>query len=72
MGRFVVCEDRKQSFLLLQSLDDFVADDNPVRVIEVFIDALDLGGLGFAGVRPATTGLRSGRCVASSLSFAAG
>jgi transposase len=72
MGRFVEAEDRRQSFLLPQSLDDYVTEDNPVRVIEVFIDELDLGGLGFAGVRPATTGLRSGRCVASSLSFAAG
>ena len=56
MGRFVEGEDRRQSFLLPESLDDYVSDDNPVRVIEVFIDALDLGGLGFDGVRPAATG----------------
>src|ERR1035438_1224858 len=56
MGRFVEGEDRRQSFLLPQSLDDYVAEDNPVRVIEVFIDELDLGGLGFAGVHPAVTG----------------
>jgi transposase len=56
MGRFVEGEDRRQSFLLPQSLDDYVAEDNPVRVIEVFIDELDLGGLGFAGVYPAATG----------------
>jgi transposase len=56
MGRFVEGEDRRQSFLLPQSLDDYVAEDNPVRVIEVFIDELDLGGLGFAGVHPAATG----------------
>jgi transposase len=56
MGRFVEGEDRRQSFLLPQSLDDYVTDDNPVRVVEVFIDELDLGALGFAGVRPAATG----------------
>jgi transposase len=56
MRRFVEGEDRRQSFLLPQSLDDYVAEDNPVRVIEVFIDELDLGGLGFAGVHPAATG----------------
>ena len=56
MGRFVEGEDRRQSFLLPQSLDDYVTEDNPVRVIEVFIDELDLGGLGFAGVHPAAKG----------------
>ena len=56
MGRYVEGEDRRQSFLLPQSLDDYVVEDNPVRVIEVFIDELDLGGLGFAGVHPAATG----------------
>src|SRR5271156_6077297 len=56
MKRFVEGEDRRQSFLLQQSLDDYVTDDNPVRVIEVFIDELDLVGLGFAGVHPAVTG----------------
>lgn len=56
MGRFVEGEDRKQSLLLPECLDDYVRDDNPVRVIEVFIDELDLGALGFEGVRPAATG----------------
>jgi transposase len=56
MGRFVEGEDRRQSLLLPESLDDYVTDDNPVRVIEVFIDELDLGGLGFASVHPAATG----------------
>jgi transposase len=56
MGRFVEGEDRRQSLLLPDSLDDYVTEDNPVRVIEVFIDALDLGVLGFAGIQPAATG----------------
>ena len=56
MGRFVEGEDRRQSFLLPESLDDYVTEDNPVRVVEVFIDELDLGALGFEGVQPAATG----------------
>ena len=56
MGRFVEGEDRRQSLLLPESLDDYVTEDNPVRVVEVFIDELDLGALGFEGVKPATTG----------------
>jgi transposase len=56
MGRFVEGDDRSQSLLLPESLDDYVDEDNPVRVIEAFIDALDLGELGFVGMVPAVTG----------------
>jgi transposase len=56
MGRFVEGDDRRQSLLLPESLDDYVTEDNPVRVVEVFIDELDLGALGFEGVQPAATG----------------
>jgi transposase len=56
MRRFVEGEDRRQSFLLPASLDDYVTEDNPVRVVEAFIDELDLGTLGFEGVQPAATG----------------
>src|SRR6201982_1531087 len=56
MHRYIAGEDRRQSLLLPESLDDYVTEDNPVRVLEVFIDELDLGALGFAGVQPATTG----------------
>ena len=56
MGRFVECADRRQDFLLPVSLDDYVSEDNPVRAVEAFIDALDLKGLGFAGMMPAETG----------------
>jgi len=38
---------------LPESLDDYVADTNPVRVVDVFVDELDLGQLGFEGVVPA-------------------
>ena len=56
MGRFVEGEDRLQSLLLPETLDDYVTEDNPVRVVEVFIEELDLGALGFEGVHPAATG----------------
>lgn len=56
MKRFVEGEDRKQGVLLPEFLDDYVAASNPVRVIEAFVEALDLRGLGFDGVVPETTG----------------
>ncbi len=56
MKRFVEGEDRNQATLLPEYLDDFVVEDNPVRVIDVFVDELDLSGLGFEGVAPADTG----------------
>lgn len=56
MGRFVEGQDRRQDFLLPASLDDYVSEDNPVRVIAAFIDELDLLALGFAGATPARTG----------------
>ena len=46
MKRFIEGEDRTQITLLPECLDDYVAEDNPVRVVEVFVDELDLGGLG--------------------------
>ena len=56
MKRFVEGLDRCQSTLFPETLDDFVADDNPVRVVEGFVEGLDLGGLGFGGVDPKATG----------------
>ena len=56
MKRFIEGEDRTQITLLPECLDDYVAEDNPVRVVEVFVGELDLGGLGFEGVDPAVTG----------------
>jgi transposase len=56
MKRFVEGEDRRQATLLPDSLEDDVTEDNPVRVIDVFIDELDLAALGFAGVVPEATG----------------
>jgi transposase len=56
MKRFVQGEDRTQGILLPECLDDYVAEANPVRVVDVFVDELDLGKLGFQGVEPLATG----------------
>jgi transposase len=56
MKRFVEGEDRTQATLLPERLDDYVGEDNPVRAIDVFINELDLSGLGFEGMAPAATG----------------
>ena len=56
MKRFIEGESRTQSILLPASLEDYVADTNPVRVVDVFVDELDLGKHGFDGVDPAATG----------------
>jgi transposase len=56
MKRFVQGQSRIQTTLLPEFLDDYVSEDNPVRVIDAFVDQLDLGQLGFEGVDPAVTG----------------
>ena len=56
MRRFVEQADRGQSTLLPECLDDFIGESNPVRVIDVFVDALDLAEMSFEGVEPAATG----------------
>lgn len=56
MRRFIQGENRAQVTLLPESLDDYVTDTNPVRVVDVFVAELDLGKLGFEGVLPAETG----------------
>jgi transposase len=56
MKRFIEGQDRQQVTLLPECLDDYVAEDNPVRIIEAFVEELDLASLGFAGTAPALTG----------------
>jgi transposase len=56
MRRFIDGEDRMQQTLLPNSLEDYVSEENPVRVIEAFIEELDLAALGFSGMMPAATG----------------
>ena len=52
MKRFVEGEDRLQGVLLPEFLDDYVSEENPVRVIDVFVEELNLGALGFEGWFP--------------------
>ena len=56
MKRFIEGEDRRQGTLLPEYLEDYVSEENPVRVIDVFVDELDLKALGFEGVVPEVTG----------------
>src|SRR5215468_7497756 len=56
MKRFVEGVDRGQSTLFPECVEDWIGEDNPVRVIDVFVDELDLSGLGFSGVDPEATG----------------
>ena len=56
MKRFVEGADRGQSTLFPEYLDDWIEENNPVRVIDAFVDLLDLTELGFEGVKPAETG----------------
>jgi transposase len=56
MGRFIEGADRSQITLFPESLEDWIDEDNPVRVIDIFVEELDLGALGFSGVEPEVTG----------------
>jgi transposase len=56
MKRFVEGIDRGQATLFPEYLADWISEDNPVRVIDAFVDRLDLSRLGFDGVAPEVTG----------------
>ncbi len=56
MKRFIEGQDRSQVTLLPECLDDCIAEDDPVRVVDVFADEPRLAELGFGGARPAATG----------------
>jgi len=56
MKRFVEAADRGQNTLFPGCLEDWIGEDNPVRVIDVLVDELDLAELGFGGVEPEVTG----------------
>jgi transposase len=51
MARFVVGDDRSQSTLFPERLDDYLSEDNPVRAVDVFVDELDLAGWASAVLR---------------------
>src|ERR1700756_4107079 len=56
MRRFIEGADRDQSTLLPGCLDDWVGESNPVRVVDAFVEALDLDGMGFEDIEPSATG----------------
>src|SRR6516162_8417933 len=56
MKRYVEGEARSQTTLFPDTLEDYIAEDNPVRVVDVFVDELDLKKLGFDGMVPEATG----------------
>ena len=56
MKRFIEGADRSQVTLLPECLDDYIAEDNPVRVVDAFVDELDLWDLGFESAEPSATG----------------
>lgn len=56
MPRYLESQDRQQVTLLPECLGDFISVDNPVRVVDAFVDELDLAGIGFEGMMPASTG----------------
>jgi transposase len=56
MSRFIEGQDRAQSVLFPEQLEDWITEDNPVRAVDAFVEALDLAGLGFDGAQPADTG----------------
>jgi len=56
MSRFIEGEARSQSLLFPERLDEWIEEENPVRVIDAFVDELDMKALGFEGAIPAETG----------------
>lgn len=56
MTRFIQGDCRSQTALLPALLDDYVGEDNPVRIVDAFVEQLDLRELGFAGIEPKATG----------------
>ena len=56
MRRFVEGVDRGQTTLFPECLEDWIGEDNPVRVVDVFVEELNLAELGFGGVDPEATG----------------
>ncbi len=56
MSRFIDEADRLQGALLPETIDEYVSEENPVRVIDAFVGALDLAALGFEGVEETVHG----------------
>jgi transposase len=61
MKRFIEGQPRNQSMLFPEHLDDWIAEDNPVRAVDAFVEELDLRKLGFESAEPAPTGRQAYR-----------
>lgn len=56
MSGYIEGTDRGQTTVFPERLEDWIGEDNPVRVIDLIVDEIDLAGLGFGRTVPATTG----------------
>ncbi len=56
MSGFIQGVDRTQAILFPESVDDYVSEDNPVRVVDLFVDQLDLNVMGFVAIEAKATG----------------
>ena len=56
MAGFIQGQSRNQTTLSPESLDKYIAEDNPVRFVDAFVDALDFDGMGFTHAVPEATG----------------
>jgi transposase len=56
MSRHIEGQDRQQVTLLPECLDDFIAEDNPIRVVDALAAELDLKAPGFEGATPVAKG----------------
>lgn len=53
---YIAGENRNQMILFPENIEDYISEDNPVRVIDVYVESLDLQSLGFRKYEPNTTG----------------
>jgi transposase len=60
MSRFIVGQDRSQVTLLPECLDDFVGEDNTARLVDAFINGLEMMALGFEGAADGRSRLEAG------------
>ena len=61
MSGYIEGTDRGQTTLFFERLEDWIGEDNPVRVIDLFVDEVDLAEIGFGRAAPASTGRRGYR-----------
>lgn len=70
MRPFIEGADRDQSTLVPECLDDWIDESNSVRVVDAFVEALDLDGMGFEDIEPSRPGDRCSSCTSTAISTA--